>query len=68
MDNVVLIGGLVVVGDGAHLVAEAEPVFLQILIHVLRDGGTDIFAKEGEGFLPLSGDFIAGAVVAGLLL
>ena len=68
VDNVVLVGSFVEVGCGSHLLPEAEFILLEVLVHVLYDGRRYVLAKEIEGFLPLPGDVIPGAVVAGLLV
>lgn len=68
VDNVVLIGPLVEVGRGSHLLPETELILLEVLVHVFNDGGGYVLAKEVEGFLAFPGDVIPGAVVAGLLV
>jgi len=66
--DVILTSGFVVISTGANLVPEAEFVFLDILVHILDDGGGDVLAEKVQGFFPFPGELIPGAVVAGLFV
>ena len=68
VDNVVLIGPLVEVGRGAHLLPETELILLKVMVHVLNDGRGYLVAEEVKDFLALLGDVLPGAVVAGFLV
>ena len=68
MDDIVLVGALIEISRGAYLFPETKFVFLQILVHVVRNGGRDVFAEKIKGFLAFSGDLVACAAVAGLLV
>ena len=67
MNDVVLIGRFIEIGDQSYLVSHAEAVLFQIFIHVADDGRRDVFAEKFQRFLALLSDLIAGAVPHRLL-
>ena len=62
VNDVVLIGRFIEIGDQSYLVSHAEAVLFQVFIHVADDGRRDVFAEKFQCFLALLSDFIAGAV------
>ena len=62
VNDVVLIGRFIEIGDQSYLVSHAEAVLFQVFIHVADDGRRDVFAEKFQRFLALLSDLIAGAV------
>ena len=53
VNDVVLIGRFIEIGDQSYLVSHAEAVLFQVFIHVADDGRRDVFAEKFQRFLAL---------------
>ena len=66
MNDIVLVGGFVKIGDYANFAAETEFILFQIVIDIFDNTGRNIFSEEGESIVAFFCNFIAGCVVDGL--